>query len=265
MTEKGQDDAVEAHHIGYQVFVLTLCLWAIGSLAVAHFLPEGGAGRTILEYADILVCGLFLVDFVVALTTAKNKWRYLYTWGWLDLLSSIPALPAARIGRVARIFRIVRVIRGIRATRLLAALVMRKRGENTFLAAALVGVLLTITCGAAILHFEAHADGNIKTADDAVWWALVTITTVGYGDRFPVTTEGRVIAVVLMFAGVGLFGTFSGFLASWFIGSDESKSEVAALRDEVRDLISRIEAAGGLVARSSKTDPNTSGGTRPTP
>jgi voltage-gated potassium channel len=126
-------------------------------------------------------------------------------------------------------------------------------------------LLLTITCGAAILHFEVHADGNIKTADDAVWWALVTITTVGYGDRFPVTTEGRVIAVVLMFAGVGLFGTFSGFLASWFIGSDESKSEVAQLREEVRDLISRIEAAGGLVARSSRTDANTSGGTRPTP
>ena len=257
MAEEVQNEAVESRHIGYQVFVLVLCLWAIASLAVSHFLPEGGAGRTILEYADILVCGLFLVDFVVTLATSENKWRYLCTWGWLDLLSSIPALPAARIGRIARIFRIVGVIRGIRATRLLAAVVMRTRGENTFLAAALVGVLLTITCSAAILHFEAHADGNIKTADDAVWWALVTITTVGYGDRFPVTTEGRFIAVVLMFAGVGLFGTFSGFLASWFIGGDESKSEVATLREEIRELISRIEANGG-VALSTKKDSNAS-------
>lgn len=254
MADSRQTKAEESAHIGYQIFVLALCIWAVGTLAVSHFLPEGGTGRTLLEYADILVCGLFLIDFVVTLATAENKLRYLYTWGWLDLISSIPVLPAARIGRIARIFRIVRVIRGVRATRLLAALMMRKRGENAFLAAALVGALLTITCAAAILHFEAHADGNIKTADDAIWWALVTITTVGYGDRFPVTIEGRFIAVLLMFAGVGLFGTFSGFLASWFIGGDESKSEVAALREDVRELVARLDAREANVTTEPRTE-----------
>jgi voltage-gated potassium channel len=69
---------------------------------------------------------------------------------------------------------------------------------------------------------------------------------VGYGDRFPVTTEGRAIAVILMFAGVGLFGTFSGFLASWFIGGTQTdqKSEIALLREEIREL---------LVIRRAKT------------
>lgn len=61
---------------------------------------------------------------------------------------------------------------------------------------------------------ETAPESNIKTAEDAIWWAFVTITTVGYGDRFPVTTEGRIIAALLMTAGVGLFGTFTGFIAS---------------------------------------------------
>jgi voltage-gated potassium channel len=221
-------------------------MWAIGALAVSVALPEGGTAHTFLEYADLLVCVFFLSDFFVTLVMSKNRWQYFITWGWLDLLSSLPMLPAARLGRLARIFRIVRVIRSIRATRLLASLVLQHRAENTFLAAALVGILLTITCSAAMLHFESTAEGaNIKTAEDAVWWSLVTITTVGYGDRFPVTPEGRLLAVVLMFAGVGLFGTFSAFLASWFIGGMEQsqKSEIEGLRQEIRQLIARDSAA----------------------
>jgi len=236
----------EKNHIGYQIFILSLSLWAIGALAVSVSLPDGHTGHTILEYADLIVCGLFVIDFIVTLATSKNRWQYFITWGWLDLLSSIPMLPAARLGRLARIFRVVRVIRSIRATRLVATLVLQHRAENTFLAAALVGVLLTITCSAAMLHFESTAEGaNIKTAEDAVWWSLVTITTVGYGDRFPVTPEGRLLAVVLMFAGVGLFGTFSAFLASWFIGGMEQsqKSEIEGLRQEIRQLIARDSAA----------------------
>ena len=69
----------------------------------------------------------------------------------------------------------------------------------------------------------ANTNSNIKTAEDAIWWAWVTITTVGYGDKYPVTTEGRIIASFLMTAGVGLFGTFTGFIASWFL---EKKSDI---------------------------------------
>lgn len=230
----------EESHLGYQIFILVLSLLAIGLLAISVVIPEGHAAHAFLEYADLMVCMLFLIDFVVSLVKADDQWRYFATWGWLDLVSSIPMLPAARLGRVARIFRVFRVIRGIRATRLVASLVLRHRAENTFLAAALVGILLTITCSAAMLHFERHVeDGNIKTAEDAVWWSLATITTVGYGDRFPVTIEGRCLAVVLMFAGVGLFGTFSAFLASWFIGGigQEQTSEIEGLRQEIRELL----------------------------
>jgi voltage-gated potassium channel len=93
-----------------------------------------------------------------------------------------------------------------------------------------------------VLHFETDPESNIKSADDAVWWAFTTITTVGYGDRYPLTSEGRFTAVILMCAGVGLFGTFSGFLAAWLIGPEASDdaplilAEVRSLREEVARL-----------------------------
>jgi voltage-gated potassium channel len=75
----------------------------------------------------------------------------------------------------------------------------------------------------AILQVEQDPNSNIKTAEDSIWWAFVTITTVGYGDKYPVTTEGRIIAAFLMVAGVGLFGTFTGFIASWFMGDKQNR------------------------------------------
>lgn len=240
---------------GYQLFMLVLCLFALGTLAAQTAMQFEPQTRSILDYADYAVCMVFFADFVVCLIRAPNRWGYFATWGWLDLISSIPTVDVARWGRLARVLRVFRVLRGLRATKLLASLVLRRRAENTFLAASVVAILLIIFCSIAILHFEAEADtaSNIKTAEDAVWWAFTTITTVGYGDRFPVTSEGRFVAVLLMCAGVGLFGTFSGFLAAWFIGStstaeeSETPNELGELRHEVaaiRRLLEERTASG---------------------
>jgi voltage-gated potassium channel len=82
---------------------------------------------------------------------------------------------------------------------------------------ALISFLMVIFSSIAILQFEKDINSNIKTAEDAIWWSYVTITTVGYGDKFPITTEGRIIGAVLMTMGVGIFGTFTALVSSWFI------------------------------------------------
>lgn len=169
--------------------------------------------------------------------------RYFITWGWLELLSSIPTLSITRWGRIARIVRIFRILRGLRAAKILTTVVLRHRAENSFLAASLVALLLVVFSSIAILQFETAADSNIHTAEDAIWWSFTTITTVGYGDHFPVTSEGRFVAVMLMCAGVGLFSVFSGFLASWFLApeAESSESEISALRQEIIALRQAIE------------------------
>ncbi len=223
--------------------MLALSLLALLSLAAQSALRIGGEARAVLQLADTAVCVLFLIDFLASLYLAESRGRYLLTWGWLDLASSIPTVDIARWGRAARIARIFRVLRGVRASKLVARLVPDRRAGNSFLAAALVAMFLVVVSSVSILHFDANAGGNIATAEDALWWAFATITTVGYGDRFPVTTEGRFVAAVLMAAGVALFGVFSAFLAAWFLESGQSKenAELLALRDEVRALRLAVE------------------------
>ena len=227
----------------YQLFMLVLCVAALAILvleSVYHLDPEVAR---VLDYADDAVCVIFLADFCLSFARAPRKWKYLATWGWLDLLSSIPTLDIGRWGRIARIARLSRVLRALRASRLLSRMLLRKRGQSAALAAVLLALFLVIGSSAAILRFEDLPDSNIKTADDAVWWAFATITTVGYGDRFPVSGEGRLIAALLMTAGVGLFGAFSAALAAWFLTPEEeaTDAEIAALAAEVAELRRVIE------------------------
>lgn len=241
MTARSQES------IQYQLFMLALCVYVLVALAAEAIVRPDTETRQLLQYADAAICTVFLLDFALCLYRAENRWRYLYTWGWLDLASSIPTLGVARWGRAARAARIFRVLRGVRATKILGRLVLAKRAESTFLAAFLIAMLMLMGASISILQVETAAESNIRTADDALWWALSTITTVGYGDRYPVTTEGRVIAALLMCAGVGLFGMFSGFLAAWFVApsTDRERAELNALTDEVRELKAMLEKVVG--------------------
>lgn len=224
----------------YLLFMLLISVLAMAMLAVDAFGNVDGGTRSILVYADTVLCGLFFIDFLVTLYRAENKWKYMATWGWLDLLSSIPVLDGARWGRAARVVRIVRLLRGVRSVRVLAQFVVQRRTQSGLLAAALL-VLLLITFGSiAVLHVERPlgAAANIRTAEDAVWWSITTMTTVGYGDRYPVSTEGRLVAVLLMITGVGLFGALSGLMAAAFLSPAESKhdQEVEVLREDIKEL-----------------------------
>lgn len=228
----------------YQLFMLVLCVFALTGIILQHVYAKDGEIIAILDIADLTICAAFAIDFIISLATAQNRWKYLITWGWLDLLSSIPILPsAARWGRIARIARIMRVLRSVRAARMLSSVILSKRRESTVLAAILLAIVLVFASSTAILHFETARDSNITTAGDALWWAFATITTVGYGERYPVTAEGRVIAAILMTAGIGLFGAFSASLAAWFLVPEDqaTDAEIAGLRDEVKALREVIE------------------------
>ena len=220
----------------YLIFILALSIMALIVLAIETIFKLDESTKQILEYADDAVCVVFFLDFLIMLFWAENKAKYFVTWGWLDLLSSIPMLDVLRWGRAARIMRIFRVLRGIKSARIITQLILEKRAQSVALAVVLVSITLIAVSSMSVLHFEATADGTIKTPEDAVWWSIVTITTVGYGDKYPVTTEGRFVATILMIAGVGLFGTFSGYVAAWFIGPSVFKRE-----SEIDNLDKRIE------------------------
>lgn len=239
---------VRTESVHYQIFMLVLSVLALVALGLEAATEPGPETRALLHQADIAVCGVFFLDFAYSLWRAESRWRYFVTWGWMDLLSSIPALDAARWGRVARITRLFRVLRAMRVSTLLGRALLEQRARSGVLAAALVTILLLIGSSIAILQVETGAGANITGAEDALWWAITTMTTVGYGDRYPVTPEGRFVAVILMVGGVGLFGMFSGLLAAWFVAPQTTaeRDDVAALRDEVAALREVLE---GMAAR----------------
>lgn len=226
----------------YVLFMLFLSILSLVGLAMSTSGYLDGEQAKILGIADNFICLIFFVDFLASLYRAPNRLKYFFTWGWLDLLSSMPMIDALRLTRLARVIRILRLIRGIKATKILAQFILNRRAESAFLTVSLVSILLIVVSSIAILQFESQPESNIKGAQDAIWWSITTITTVGYGDRFPVTPEGRIIASFLMICGVGLFGTLSGFIASWFLepGREKQDAELTELVVEIKQLRAQL-------------------------
>lgn len=233
----------------FQIFMVVLSVYVLGVLFVETMFkisPEMGG---LLEQIDSFICLIFLGDFFYRFYRAPSKWKFL-RWGWIDFISSIPTFDLFRGGNVFRIVRIFRILRAFRSVKILMRYLLRNRSHNTFVTVAAFSCLLAMGGSMAILNLEeASPDRNIKTPSDALWWSIVTITTVGYGDRYPVTDAGRLVAAFLMVAGVGLFGTFTGFVASMFVEPDIKREEnevhelsrqIRALRREIRTMDQKI-------------------------
>ena len=207
------------------IIVVILSIYVLGALLVDSVTVLPKETTKLLNYIDDAVCLFFFADFCIRLYKAEDKKQFM-KWGWIDLISSIPMVDFLRAGRLLRLIRLLRVIRAFRSTKSLVDHIFANKAKGALTSVSVIAVLLVIFSAIAILQVEKDPASNIKTAEDAIWWAYVTITTVGYGDKFPVTTEGRVIAAVLMTAGVGLFGTFTAYVSSWFVAENKNKSSL---------------------------------------
>jgi voltage-gated potassium channel len=198
------------------LIVLVLSIYVLGAIFVDTLFVLPSETSILLQYIDNTICIFFFLEFSIRFYNANDKIKFM-RWGWIDLISSIPAISYLRAGRILRLIRLLRLIRAFRSTRDFIHHIFRNKAQGALTSVSIIAILLVIFSAIAILQVEKDPNSNIKTAEDAIWWAYVTITTVGYGDKYPVTTEGRIIAAILMTAGVGLFGTFTAFIASKFV------------------------------------------------
>lgn len=168
--------------------------------------------RTVLNAVSWTVWGAFAVDLFIRLALAEDRRRYALRH-WYDV--ALVVLPLLRPFRLLRLLSLVRILdRSASAT--LAGRVLVYVGGAASLAVGL-GAL-------AVLDAERDApDANITTFGDALWWASTTVTTVGYGDHYPVSAEGRVVAVVLMVVGIGVVGAVTASVASWILARVEAE------------------------------------------
>jgi voltage-gated potassium channel Kch len=213
--------------LGYELFIAALSILSIANLLFGYLWVADESLQTILSVINAIFLPIFLGDFVWRLSNAPSKSGYFFKeFGWADLLSSLP-LSQTKILRVFRLWRVGRFVRKFGARTLWRDFI-RHRADNTLLTVVFL-VICVVEFGAlAALRIEQYAPGaNITSASDAIWYVVVTITTVGYGDRFPVTNVGRVVGLLIMMAGVGLFGTLAGFLSNKFLAPPEQSAEEA--------------------------------------
>jgi voltage-gated potassium channel len=195
--------------------VLVLSIFVLASMFFQQFIALPSEISKVLDLVDNIICVFFLIEFIVRFIKSENKLAFM-KWGWIDLISSIPTFDVLRFGRLFRLFRLLRILRALRSTKHIMSFYYKNKARNTFSLVLMTAFLTTIFCSIAVLQVETDPNSNIKSAEDAIWWAYCTISTVGYGDRFPVTTEGRIIGGILMTVGIGLFGTFTSLMASKF-------------------------------------------------
>lgn len=236
----------ELKSVGYELFILLLSILSVINtafiLGANFFTGGGGPAQQVVLAIDAIMTPIFLFDFLYRLFTASSKRGYFFRGqGWADLLATIPMF---RIFRAFRVLRVVRLLRTMGGRRFLANLV-QARASATFLLTIFLVLLVIELAGASIYYVEsASPDANITSASDALWWGLVTITTVGYGDQYPVTGVGRVIGVFLLFAGIGLFSVLTGFIANVFLAPPESAAREHAETDPQR-VIEALRALMG--------------------
>src|SRR5436309_12121232 len=200
----------------YEIFILAVSFLSIFNL-LFELIPIDQDVKNLLYVFDILITPIFLIDFLYRLFSAPSKVGYFFKGGgWLDFIGSLP-FPQLRLARLFRMWRVSRGLRNIGMKNIWRTFT-KSRAESALLSIIFLTLVVLEFASIFILATERNdPNANIKTASDALWWAYVTVTTVGYGDKFPVTNLGRIVGVLLLTLGVGLFGVLTGYLANAFL------------------------------------------------
>jgi voltage-gated potassium channel len=235
-----------AHKIGsFQMALLAFTIVLLTGLVVDTLVALPKELSNLIHLVDTFGCAVFFLDFCYRLYHADSKLAFM-KWGWIDLIACVPNLEVLRWGRMIRVLRVIRLLRGVRSVQLVVGAVFQDKLRGGVVSVIFSAVLLVGFSSASVLVCERQPDSNIKTAEDALWWSIATITTVGYGDRYPVTTEGRAIGVILMVAGVSMFGCLSGLAASFFLGthktSEAETREILARLDQIQERLEALAA-----------------------
>ncbi|MCT9820946.1 ion transporter [Microbacterium sp. W1N] len=224
----------ELKNIPYEVFIGLLSVLSIVNIVLWWVFYNDPQIQTVLTTMTALFTVVFLVDFLYRFFTAPARAHYFWRdFGWADLLSAVPATQL----NILRVFRLRRVVHLFHRTgaRHILLTVVRDRANSALLLLLLAGVLVMQFGSLVVLYAEAaDPTANITTASDALWYTLVTISTVGYGDQYPVTAAGRIVGTLIIIVGVGIFGTFTGFLANFFL-TPRQRAHAAAAEAETTE------------------------------
>lgn len=210
------------------IAVFVFSVYLLLSLIMQAFLDLNEECIKLIVAFDLVSCIVFLTDWIVRFRNAESKMKFVFNiFNIIDLIASIPLLSfSSYMGyfKLIRLLRLVKVIKSaISIIRFKQEALIDKRG--VFKMVFMVIFLAIIVISPLLMLYVESDEGNITTAEDAVWWTYCTISTIGYGDRYPVTGIGRLITVFVSLGGITLFGIATGLFVSYFLYGGRAKTE----------------------------------------
>jgi voltage-gated potassium channel len=236
-------DAFNGWFVTHEVaWELAMAALAVIYVALGFLIDEVPAGeRPEIEAVELVLTGLFVIEFGSRILAARSRVAYL-RGHWIDVVALAPPIRIARPLRLLRLLRLVRAFAGIYRAGLHVNGLARHKGFAWLLLAWLSVMAL---CSAWLYIAEHGTNKAIDNPFDALWWGVVTLTTVGYGDVYPMTTEGRVAAMALMLLGIGLFGAITATITSYLMTRDIHHGTDISLAGELERLAA-LRASGAL-------------------
>ncbi|QOD05845.1 potassium channel family protein [Pseudarthrobacter sp. BIM B-2242] len=223
-----------------EIPMVVVSLVFLGAYTWQVVADPAGTEHLVTELVMFLTWAVFLADFIITMALTEKRKR----WSLMNLVNfAVVVLPVFRTLRLLRVVSLLRVLN--RATSLAF-------GQRIMSYVVSSSMLLTYTGALAVLDAERDADNaNILNFGDALWWAFVTITTIGFGDRFPVTAEGRLIAVGLAVAGISLIGLVTVTMGTWVMATLQKIRTEELAEEESDDLqleLIKVRARGEELA-----------------
>jgi voltage-gated potassium channel len=197
---------------GYEIFIAAISVLSVVDMLLAVAPGVDPDAVKVIYLINTALTLFLLADFIARFYVAPSRSFYFFRdFGWADLLACAPYF---RILRLFRVFKAYRLIKRHGIHRLVRFLSFHRAEAALYFLVFMVIIIIEIGSFLVLVAESASSEANIRTATDAMWWAYTTITTVGYGDKYPVTDHGRLVGMMIMTMGVGVFATFAGYIAN---------------------------------------------------
>ncbi|NYB53004.1 MAG: potassium channel family protein [Methanobacteriaceae archaeon] len=228
-----------------ELIIIVLILADIVLLTSVLFMDVSPQVYTLIVYFDLFVVLILIPEFIYRLWKSPDKKQFLIH-NWTDILGMIPEILVGPISTVFRYFRLIRIIRILALFKKEIIHFLRVLHKTKIDYGILIVIIVLITCATLFFLFESGLNDKVDSFDDALWYLITTITTVGYGDITPSTLQGRLIGFFMMITGIGFVSFLTAAIASRFVETtekrefqeiDEKLDRVQSELDELKEII----------------------------